>query len=120
MPSMIALVNYAQEPGSVELREIPVPQIGEDDVLLRVDAVGICGSDLHQYHGRPSWRVNYPVVLGHEFAGVAGGGGNRGAGFGEGDRVVSEPAAVLPRYSALIRQGLYNLEPGRLGFGYGV
>ena len=117
---MIALVNYAREPGSVELREIPVPQIGEEDVLLKVDAVGVCGSDLHQYHGKNSWRVNYPVVLGHEFAGVVAELGSRVYGFREGDRVVSETAAVLPRDSALIRQGLYNLEPGRLGFGYGV
>ena len=117
---MIGLVNFAKEPGSVELREIPVPQISEEDVLLRVDAVGICGSDLHQYHGKNGWPVNYPVVLGHEFAGVVAECGNRVYGFREGDRVVSETAAVLPRDSALIRQGLYNLEPGRLGFGYGV
>jgi len=117
---MIGLVNYAKDPGSVELREIPVPQIGEDDVLLSVEAVGVCGSDLHQYHGTHSWRVNYPVVLGHEFAGVVERLGARVYGFKEGDRVVSETAAVLPRDSALIRQGLYNLDPGRLGFGYGV
>ena len=104
----------------MELREIPIPQIGEEDVLLRVEAVGICGSDLHQYHGKNSWRVNYPVVLGHEFAGVVAELGSRVYGFREGDRVVSETAAVLPRDSALIRQGLYNLEPERLGFGYGV
>jgi alcohol dehydrogenase/L-iditol 2-dehydrogenase len=85
-----------------------------------VEAVGICGSDLHQYHGKHSWRVNYPVVLGHEFAGVVERLGSRVHGFREGDRVVSETAAVLPRDSALIRRGLYNLEPGRLGFGYGV
>ena len=117
---MIGLVNYGKEPGSAELREIPVPQIGEDDVLLRVDAVGICGSDLHQYHGQHSWRVNYPVVLGHEFTGRIETLGRRVNGFKEGDRVTSETAAVLPADSPLIRQGLYNLEPGRLGFGYGV
>jgi alcohol dehydrogenase/L-iditol 2-dehydrogenase len=117
---MIGLVNYAKEPGSVELRELPVPEIGEGDVLLKVQAVGICGSDLHQYHGKHSWGVNYPVVLGHEFSGVIESLGGRVSGFREGDRVVSETAAVLPRDSALIRQGLYNLEPGRLGFGYGV
>lgn len=117
---MIGLVNYAKDPGSVELREIPVPHISEDDVLLKVQAVGICGSDLHQYHGKNSWRVNYPVVLGHEFSGTIEALGSRVSGFKEGDRVVSETAAVLPRDSALIRQGLYNLEPGRLGFGYGV
>src|SRR5579863_8859941 len=117
---MIGLVNYAKEPGSVELREIPVPEIGHEDVLLSVKAVGICGSDLHQFHGKNSWRVNYPVVLGHEFAGVIAKLGSRVDGFKEGDRVVSETAAVLPRDSALIRRGLYNLDPERLGFGYGV
>ncbi len=117
---MIGLVNYAKEPHAVELREIPVPGIGEDDVLFRVDAVGICGSDLHQYIGKQSWPVNYPVVLGHEFAGYIAQLGSRVRGFKEGDRVVSETAAVLPHDSAFIRQGLYNLEPKRLGFGYGV
>ena len=120
MSSMIGLVNYGNEPGSVELREIPVPEIGAEDVLLSVQAVSVCGSDLHQYHGKNSWRVNYPVVLGHEFAGVIAKAGSRVCGFKEGDRVTSETAAVLPHDSALIRRGLYNLDPGRLGFGYGV
>lgn len=117
---MIGLVNFAKAPHSVELRELPVPEIGEDDVLFSVEAVGICGSDLHQYTGKQSWLVNYPVVLGHEFAGVIAKTGSRVRGFKEGDRVVSETAAVLPADSAFLRQGLYNLEPKRLGFGYGV
>jgi L-iditol 2-dehydrogenase len=117
---MIGLVNYAKIPHSVELRELPIPDIGEEDVLLSVQAAGICGSDLHQYTGKQSWQVNYPVVLGHEFAGIIAKTGGRVQGFTEGDRVVSETAAVLPPDSAFIRQGLYNLEPKRLGFGYGV
>jgi alcohol dehydrogenase/L-iditol 2-dehydrogenase len=117
---MTGLVNFAREPHSVELRELPVPDIGEDDVLFAVQAVGICGSDLHQFTGKQSWTVNYPVVLGHEFAGIVAKAGKRVRGFKEGDRVVSETAAVLPDDSAFLRQGLYNLEPKRLGFGYGV
>ncbi len=117
---MIGLVNYAREPHSVELREVPIPDIGEEDVLFKVEAVGICGSDLHQYAGKQSWKVNYPVVLGHEFAGSIAKLGSRVHGFKEGDRVVSETAAQLPPDSALIRQGFYNLDPRRLGFGYGV
>ncbi|MGP8245364.1 MAG: zinc-binding dehydrogenase [Bryobacteraceae bacterium] len=117
---MIGLVNYAKDPRSVELRELPVPEIGEEDVLFAVEAVGICGSDLHQYLGTQSWPVNFPVVLGHEFAGVVAKSGSRVRGFKEGDRVVSETAAVLPADSAFIRQGLYNLDPKRAGFGYGV
>jgi L-iditol 2-dehydrogenase len=117
---MLGLVNYAKEPYSVELRELPVPEIGEEDVLLKVEAAAVCGSDLHQYCGKQSWHVNYPVILGHEFAGVVARLGSRVATFKEGDRVVSETAALLPSDSAFIRQGLYNLDPKRLGFGYGV
>ncbi|MSU70128.1 MAG: hypothetical protein EXS39_05010 [Opitutaceae bacterium] len=117
---MLAVVNYGAEPKSVELREIPVPEIGETDVLLAVRAVGICGSDLHQFLGKHSWKVNYPVVLGHEFSGVIAKKGKSVRGFGEGDRVVSETAAQIDSASPFCRQGLYNLDPKRLGFGYEV
>jgi L-iditol 2-dehydrogenase len=118
--SMAAVLNYAPEPFSVELREIPVPEIGDTDVLLAVHAVGICGSDLHQFTGKHSWKVNYPVVLGHEFSGIIEKAGAGVSGFKEGDRVVSETAAVVDPKSPYVRQGLYNLDPNRLGFGYGV
>jgi alcohol dehydrogenase/L-iditol 2-dehydrogenase len=118
--NMTAVVNYGAEPHSVDLREIPIPEIGETDVLLAVQAVGICGSDLHQYTGKQSWKVNYPVVLGHEFSGVIAQKGKQVRGFSEGDRVVSETAAVIDSASPFTRQGLYNLDPNRLGFGYGV
>jgi L-iditol 2-dehydrogenase len=120
MSKMIGLVNFAPEPHSVELRELPAPEIGEDDVLLAVQAVGVCGSDLHQYAGKQSWKVNYPVVLGHEFGGVIAEAGKRVRRFREGDRVVSETAAVLDLDSPFTRAGQYNLDPNRLGFGYGV
>ncbi|MGI4789359.1 MAG: zinc-binding dehydrogenase [Janthinobacterium lividum] len=118
--TMQGVVNYGQEPLSVEMRDLPIPTIGEEDVLLAVQAVGVCGSDLHQYHGRQSWKVNYPVVLGHEFAGVIAQIGTRVRNFKEGDRVVSETAAVLDTASPFYRSGQYNLDPNRLGFGYGV
>jgi alcohol dehydrogenase/L-iditol 2-dehydrogenase len=117
---MTALVNYDRKPHSVELREVPVPEIGDTDVLLKVQAVGICGSDLHQYLGKASWKVNYPVTLGHEFAGIIAKTGKAVQGFADGDRVVSETAAVLPVNSPFVRQGMYHLDPNRLGFGYGV
>ncbi len=117
---MPALVNFAPDRGSVELRDVPVPEIGEEDVLLRVEAVGVCGSDLHQWHGTHSWRVNYPCILGHEFGGTVVRSGARVRKFREGDRVVSETAAVVDAYSPYTRQGMYNLDPSRLGFGYGV
>ena len=115
-----AVVNYDRAPHSVELREHTAEPPGDDDVILAVDAVGVCGSDLHQWTSTHSWPVNYPVVLGHEFAGVVAAVGARVRSWKEGDRVVSETAAVVDADSPLTRQGLYNLDPGRRGFGYGV
>ncbi|MBD0258524.1 MAG: alcohol dehydrogenase catalytic domain-containing protein, partial [Cytophagales bacterium] len=115
-----AVVNYAPQKGSVEIREIPKPDIGEEDVLLQVANVGVCGSDLHQWTSDHSWPVNYPVVLGHEFGGYIAELGSRVKGWREGDRVVSETAAVIDPDNPMCRRGLYNLDPTRKGFGYGV
>jgi L-iditol 2-dehydrogenase len=115
-----AVVNFAPEKGSVEVREIPTPEIGPADVLLEVANVGVCGSDLHQWTNDHSWPVNYPVVLGHEFGGVIAEVGGEVAGWKKGDRVVSETAAVIDPDSPMTRRGLYNLDPSRKGFGYGV
>ncbi len=117
---MLALVNYGREPLSVELRDLPIPSIGDKDVLLRVGAVSVCGSDLHQWRGSHGWPVNYPCVLGHEFAGTVAKTGKAVISFKEGDRVVSETAAIIDESSPLSRAGLYNLDPTRRGFGYGV
>src|SRR5690606_14258542 len=116
----LAVVNYAPEKGAVELREIPTPEIGDEDVLLEVANVGVCGSDLHQWTADHSWHVNYPVVLGHEFGGHIVDTGSRVRGWKAGDRVVSETAAVIDPDNCMTRMGLYNLDPTRRGFGYGV
>lgn len=115
-----AVVNYAPETGSVEIREIDKPTIGEEDVLLEVANIGVCGSDLHQWTADHSWPVNYPVVLGHEFGGHIMETGSKVTRWKEGDRVVSETAAVIDVNSPMSRVGLYNLDPTRKGFGYGV
>lgn len=115
-----AIVNYSSAPHSVRLEEIPVPTIGDDDCLLQVAAVGVCGSDLHQWLGEHSWPVNYPVVLGHEFSGYVAAVGRNVKTWKEGDRVCSETAAVIDPDSPMTRMGRYNLDPNRKGFGYGV
>ena len=115
-----AVVNYAPEKWSVEIREIERPDIGDEDVLLQVENVGVCGSDLHQWTADHSWPVNYPVVLGHEFGGVITMVGSRVNKWKEGDRVVSETAAIIDLNNPMSRIGLYNLDPTRKGFGYGV
>lgn len=115
-----AVVNYAPQKGSVELREIEKPVPGDEDVLLEVANIGVCGSDLHQWTADHSWPVNYPVVLGHEFGGIIVEKGSRVARWKEGDRVVSETAAIIDLNNPMSRVGLYNLDPTRKGFGYGV
>ena len=115
-----AVVQYALTPMAVELREVPVPGIGADDVLLKVGAVSVCGSDVHQAYATHSWPVDIPVTLGHEFGGTISALGNSVRGFREGDRVVSETAAVICGACLMCRTGRYNLCPSRKGFGYGV
>ena len=115
-----AVVQFALEPLAVELRDIAVPEIGDNDVLLRVGAVSVCGSDVHQAYNTHSWPVNVPVVLGHEFAGTVARAGKAVTAFREGDRVVSETAAEVCGVCMLCRTGRYNLCPTRKGFGYGI
>src|SRR5579872_2708334 len=117
---MRAIVNTASAPYAVELQEKKTPNVGPGDVLLRVRGVGVCGSDLHQWHNTHGWKVNYPVVLGHEFGGEVAAIGSEVRGFREGDRVVSETAAQICGACVYCRTGSYNLCPHRLGFGYGL
>jgi L-iditol 2-dehydrogenase len=118
---MAAVVHYALKRGAVELREVPIPDgLAEDEVLLQSEAVGVCGSEIHQYHNTQSWPVNVPVILGHEFAGTVAQTGETVRGFRPGDRVVSETAARICGECIYCRTGEYNLCPARRGFGYGV
>src|SRR5260370_21645692 len=115
-----AVVHYALAPLAVELRDVIVPEIGDDDVLLRVGAVSVCGSDVHQAYNTHSWPVNVPVTRGHESGGTVAKAGRAVKTFREGDRVVSETAAEVCGECLLCRTGRYNLCPGRKGFGYGI
>ena len=115
-----AVVNYSRIKGSVEIREIDLPEIGKNDVLLEVENVGVCGSDLHQWTSDHSWKVNYPVVLGHEFGGSIAKLGENVKNWNIGDRVVSETAAIIDLQNPMSKIGLYNLDPTRKGFGYGI
>lgn len=85
---MRALVKTAKGPGNLELREIPIPRLGADEVLIRVHACGICGSDLKIQNDQHPYTP--PVVIGHEFAGEIVEVGASVSGWQAGDRVVSE------------------------------
>jgi alcohol dehydrogenase/L-iditol 2-dehydrogenase len=120
MAKMPAVVQYEMKKGAVELRDMERPEIGDNEVLLRVRGVGVCGSDVHQYHNTQSWTVKVPVILGHEFCGEIAAVGKGVKAFREGDRVASETAADIDLDSPMTRRGMYNLDPARRGFGYDI
>ena len=54
-------------PGHIEIRDVAVPAPGPGEVLVRMKRIGVCGSDIHVWHGRHPF-TKYPVVQGHEFS----------------------------------------------------
>jgi alcohol dehydrogenase/L-iditol 2-dehydrogenase len=103
--------------GRVEVGDHPRPSPRQGEVLVRVAAGGVCGSDLHMWRGTQSWPTTPPVVLGHEMAGVIADIGPDAADWRVGDRVVCETAARICGRCRLCRAGLYNLCPEREGYG---
>jgi len=76
-----------QEPGRVAIEERPEPEpLAPDDAVVRVDATGICGSDLHIYHGRIKMEQGF--VIGHEFVGTVIEAGDAVTRVSKGDRVL--------------------------------
>lgn len=57
------------EPGRIEFSDVPAPSPKKDEVLLRIERIGVCGSDVHVWHGKHPY-TSYPVVQGHEFSAV--------------------------------------------------
>src|SRR3954469_8032569 len=85
---MKALVKRDAKPG-LTLQEVEVPRIGINDVLIRVDRAGICGTDLHIYKW-DAWAqktIPVPMVVGHEFVGESVGVGSNVVDFHAGDTV---------------------------------
>ncbi len=77
-------------PRTMFMREEPIPSITPDEVLIRVDSVGVCGSELSGYLGQNSLRVP-PLIMGHEFAGTIAARGNAVHELAAGDRVAVNP-----------------------------
>ena len=94
---------------AMEVREVEEPAPAAGEVLLRIDAVGICGSDLHAYHGHDPRRVP-PMILGHEFAATVV------AGEGAGRRVTGNPLVTCGTCEFCV-QGRNNLCANRTMIG---
>ena len=62
------LQQVMTNPGEIIFREVPVPEIKDNQVLVKIMNIGICGSDIHVYHGKHPF-TKYPVTQGHEVSG---------------------------------------------------
>lgn len=80
-----------EQPGTIVVKDVPTPKIGPGEVLVKVGACGICGTDLHIADGEFP-PTPYPIIPGHEFAGEIIAIGPEVAGFAEGDRVAVDPS----------------------------
>ena len=63
---------YMTDLEKIEVGEAPMPKMGPDDVIVKMQSVGVCGSDLHYYHtgNIGEFKVKFPFILGHEAAGI--------------------------------------------------
>lgn len=84
------------EPGKIEFRELDKPALEADEVLIAVKRIGICGSDVHVYHGTHPY-TGYPVVQGHEIAGVVADTGVSAGRFANGEAVTFMPQITCGR-----------------------
>lgn len=95
------------KPGIVEIRDVPEPVPGPGEVLLRVRRIGICGSDIHVYHGVQPF-TSYPVVQGHEFSAVVEAAGQGLGGIARGTKVTALPQVLCGRCKPCLR-GDYHI-----------
>jgi len=91
----------------IRIEDLPTPKIKDDEVLVRVKAVSICGSDLHAYRGVSKRRIP-PLVMGHEFSGEIVKLGRTVNGLKEGERVVLEPVLSCGK-CAMCQRGRSNI-----------
>ena len=94
-------------PGQIEFHEVPVPDPKTGEVLIKIMNIGICGSDIHVYHGKHPF-TSYPVTQGHEVSGLIEKIGEGTTGFTIGQKVTVQPQVVCGECYPC-RHGKYNL-----------
>jgi 2-desacetyl-2-hydroxyethyl bacteriochlorophyllide A dehydrogenase len=106
-----------QAPGEVRVEERPEPELLErDDAVVRVEATGVCGSDLHIYHGRVVIEPGF--TLGHEFVGTVIAAGDAVTDVAEGDRVLGCYCSACGNCFFCRRGDFHKCDDGRV-FGHG-
>ena len=104
-------------PGDMAIASIPMPEPGEGDIVIRVKAAAICGTDIRIINGKKRKGVRFPGVIGHEFSGEVTAVGAGVESFRPGDRVAADP--VIPcRGCAYCRAGRENVCLNRTAIGY--
>ncbi|MBI2917740.1 MAG: alcohol dehydrogenase catalytic domain-containing protein [Chloroflexi bacterium] len=114
---MNTLSMEVERPNVIRPREYPLPQLGPDDGLLRVELIGICSSDVKIFRGHTP--APYPIIMGHEILGTIEEVGVRAAkayGVAKGDRVIVE-ASVACGHCFYCRTGNYRLCDFTIGYG---
>ncbi|MCD8169837.1 MAG: alcohol dehydrogenase catalytic domain-containing protein [Clostridiales bacterium] len=101
------LQQVMTSPGVIEFKEVPVPELGEGQVLIKIMKIGICGSDIHVYHGEHPF-TKYPVTQGHEVSGQITALGQGVEGLSVGQKVTIQPQVVCGECYPC-RHGKYNL-----------
>lgn len=101
------LQQVMTNPGEIMFQEIPVPEVKENQVLVKIMYIGICGSDIHVYHGKHPF-TKYPVTQGHEVSGEIVQLGAQVTGFQIGQKVTIEPQVYCGECYPC-RHGKYNL-----------
>ena len=94
------------KPYCLEYSDFPQPAVGDDDVLIRVKACGICGSDVQGFTGKTGRRIP-PLIMGHEAAGIIEDVGKNVRDFQRGDRVCFDSTVYCNKCQPC-REGLYN------------
>jgi len=92
-------------PGEIKIAEVPIPEFGSNDVLIKVAYAGICGTDLHILDGE--YEAVYPIIPGHEFSGTVVKIGRDVKYFHPGDRVTADPNIPCHRCPAC-KRGYFN------------
>ena len=101
------LQQVMTKPGEIIFQEVPVPEVKDDQVLVKIRNIGVCGSDIHVYHGKHPF-TKYPVTQGHEVSGEIVKTGKAVTEFHEGQKVTIEPQ-VYCSHCYPCRHGKYNL-----------
>jgi len=81
------------KPGKIEFRDIPIPKLKNNEVLIKIMRIGVCGSDIHVYHGKHPFTT-YPITQGHEVSGMIEKVGSDVSEFKPGDKVTIQPQVV--------------------------